>query len=139
MSKYSLREILCTEQGIVNNLACTRIICQGLYALLFPDDLQVLIQKSHLCIKSKEYLFGGISASQRYFWFRCFFSEVVAFTQNALSSHKTCCCCTHWSAVFGEWYRGYLVSFQPFATKKSKLAILFSYLIYLTQGGNLHD
>ena len=54
MSRYSLREILQNEKLVARSLEYTRILTQALDALLFPDDLQVLMQKPRSCLKSKE-------------------------------------------------------------------------------------
>lgn len=54
MSKYSLREILKSEELVVKSPACTSILLQGLDNFLFPDNPQVLFQRPRLCLKSKE-------------------------------------------------------------------------------------
>ena len=54
MSKYSLREILCKEELVLNSLPCATILFKALDAFLFPDSFQVLMQRPRLCLKRKE-------------------------------------------------------------------------------------
>ena len=54
MSKYSVREILCKEELVLNSLPCATILFKALDAFLFPDSFQVLMQRPRLCLKRKE-------------------------------------------------------------------------------------